>query len=331
MQQTILTTCDFFLDPRLDAYLRSANIRVSQAFRPATQKNQQYVLKLFIGFALAMRLDYSCPSVPLILAFIEHLAATQRTAASVLSTVSTLRSVLPRHGFSTTAFAHSSVGLHLRSVKINKGTPAVQRPPIKVADLRIIIRQLAQMDNAPQLVAAVLLLFTTAFRQSNLAPAVVRGFDPSRHLIRRDIRLGSTYVQVLEKWSKTRQMIVRDRWISVPRVLNSQLCLHAAMSALLAATPSVRSDQPLLTFEDNQPMSLSYINKSFKLALLRAGLSKRGLTLHSLRRGGARYLQQSGVPSSDIASHGGWKSAAIYRYIDNPTKPAAFRALQALK
>lgn len=78
-------------------------------------------------------------------------------------------------------------------------------------------------------------------------------------------------------------------------------------------------------------MPLTYITRSFKLALLRAGLANTGLTLHSLRRGGARFLQSAGVGTGDIASHAGWRSAAMFRYIDNPTKPAAFRALQALK
>lgn len=278
-----------------------------------------------------MRHDYSRPSLPLILAFIEHLAATQRTAASVLSTVSTLRSLLPRHNISARSLSHSSVGLQLRSIKINKRTPAVQRPPIRISELRLLTRQLMQMEYAPQLVVAVLLLFTTAFRQSNLAPASVRGFEVSRHLTRWDVKVASNYVQVFEKWSKTRQQIVRDRWISVPRVLGSPLCLHAAMSALLASSPSKTPQQPLLVFDDQRPMPLSYITKAFKFALLRAGLAHRSYTLHSLRRGGAKFMQKSGVSTADIASHGGWRSAAIYRYIDNPTKPAAFRALQALK
>lgn len=288
-------------------------------------------MKLFIGFALALRQDYARPSVSLVLAFIEHLAATQRTAASVLSTVSTLRSLLPRHNISARSFSHSSVALHLRSIKINKRTPAVQRPPMRIPELRLVTRQLMQMDHAPQLVVAVLLLFTTAFRQSNLAPASVRGFDASRHLTRRDVKVAVTYVQVLEKWSKTRQQIVRDRWISVPRVTGSSLCLHAAMSAMLAVSPTTKPQQPLLVFGDRRPMPLSYITKAFKLALRRAGLAHRSYTLHSLRRGGAKFMQKAGVSTADIASHGGWKSAAIYRYIDNPTKPAAFRALQALK
>lgn len=116
-------------DSRLDTYLRAARRRAGSAFRPATQKNHRYILKLFVGFSLALRQDFYHPSVGLITAFIEHLASTQRTAAAVLSSVSTLRAVLQRHEISTKGFAANSVSLLLRSIKVNKRTPAIQRPP----------------------------------------------------------------------------------------------------------------------------------------------------------------------------------------------------------
>lgn len=176
----------------------------------------------------------------------------------------------------------------------------------------------------------MLILLTTPFRQSNLAPAKLRGFDSSRHLLRTDVRLVPAHVQVLKKWSKTCQQIVCDRWLAVPRVSGSPLCLHAAVTALYREAPTTRRNQPLLTFDDGMPMPLSFIMKAFKLALARAGLS-HCLTLHSLRRGGARFLQLSGVNTQEIAAHGEWRSGAIFRYIDHPTKPAAFTALQSLK
>lgn len=315
----------------MDWYLRAAGERVATAFRPSTVKNHRYILKLFVGFALALHQDYLDPSVSLIMAFIEHLAITQCTAASVISSISTLRAVLQRQGVSVRNFADTQVASQLRSVKINKRTPAVQRAPIQPRELRLIVIHLSHMDYARHLVVAVILLFTTSFRQSNLAPPTQRGFDPTRHLTRADVRLAATYVQIAEKWSKTRQQVTRDRWLSVPRVAGSPLCLHAALSALYRVSPTMSIRQSLLTFEDGAPMPMSFITKAFKLALAKAGLAQRSFTLHSLRRGGARFLQKAGVSTSDIASHGGWRSSAIYRYINDPTKPAAFRALQALK
>lgn len=271
-------------------------------------------MKLFVGFALAMRQDFHHPLVDLITAFVEHLASTQRTAAADLSSISTLCAVLQRHHIPTRNFAANSISPLLRSIKINKRTPAVQRPPIHLRELRLIFAHLSHTHHATQMQVAVLLLFTTSFRQSNLASPTARTFDSSRHLTWADIRLAPSYVQVLEKWSKTRQQISRDRWLAIPRVPGSTLCLHAAITTLLRAMPSARSSQPLLMFDDGGPMLLSFITRAFKEALAWAGLAQRGFTLHSLCRGGAQFLQHSGVNTSHIAS-----------------KPAAFRALQALK
>lgn len=245
--------------------------------------------------------------------------------------MSTLRAALVRHRISVRAFSAPEVNMLLRSVKINKRTPAIQRSPVSVTDLRLIVIQFHRIDYSHHLQVAVLILFTMAFRQSNLAPASRNSFDRTRHLTWMDIRLTSSYVQVLEKWSKTRQQIINDRWLSVPRVPGSSLCLHSALCCLRRVSPIYRREQPLLVFDDGTPMPLSYINRCFKSALAWAGLSQRALTLHSLRRGGARYLQRAGVSTSDIASHGGWRSSAIYRYIQDPTKPAAFKALKHLQ
>lgn len=318
-------------DSRLKSYLWAACRRAGQAFRPSRQRNHRYMMKLFVGFAIALNQDFYSPSVALITAFIEHLASTQRTAAAVLSSISALCAVLQRHDIPIHNFAARSVSLLLRPVKFNKRTPAIQRPPVHLQELRMIVNQLQYMDYAHHLKFAILLLFTTLFRQSNLAPQSQHGFNRTRHLTRSDIRLASSYLQIQEKLSKTHQQITRDRWLAISRVLGSALCLHAAYTALLRVSPTRCPSQPILVFEDGAPMLLSYILRAFKLVLVRAGLGSRGITLHSLRRGCARFLQQAGVTPGDIASHGGWKSAAMYRYINHPTKPAAFRALQALK
>lgn len=183
-------------------------------------------MKLFVGFSLALHQEFQNPSVGLVTAFIEHLASTQRTAASVLSSVSTLRAVLNRHDIPTHSFAANSVSLLLRSFKVNKHTLAIQRPPVHLTELRMIVNQLQTMEYSHHLTLAVLLLFNTSFRQSNLAPQSQRAFDHTRHLTRADVRMAPSYLQVQEKWSKTRQQITRDRWLAIPRVTGSPFCLH---------------------------------------------------------------------------------------------------------
>lgn len=322
--------CLLITEPRLDFYLRAAQQRAEQAFRPVTKKNHQYALRLFVGFALSLGLDYANPSQPLIVAFIEHLARTQRTAAAVLSTVSTLKGVLLRSNIDVTNFSKTSVSLMLRSIKINKRTPSVQRPALGPANVRLVLIKFAEMEYSHELRAAIIIMFVTAFRQSNIAPPTARQFDSSRHLTRDDVRLGNDRVEICQRWSKTQQQVTIGRWLPIPRIPGSKMCPHAAISALLSASPTRYPRQPFFCFHDGNPMSSAYIARQFRLALMRSGLGSAGYTLHSLRRGGAQFLQKAGVQLPQLASHGGWKSNAIYRYVHRPHVNQAFQALQAL-
>lgn len=218
----------------------------------------------------------------------------------------------------------------MRSIKINKRTPARQTPPVSLQHLKMIVHRLRDMDYGSQLAAAVILMFATNFRQSNIAPASISKFDHTRHLTRDDIRFRQASVSIYQKWSKTQQQLGMDRWISIPRAASHQVCLLTALTDIFIQNPTVRINQPLFAFDDGNPIPTPYIYKAFKLAQRRAGINSRAYTLHSLRRGGACFLQKAGVDLPAIATHGGWRSGAIMRYVHQPHRRAAFRALQTL-
>lgn len=315
----------------MNLYLTAAKRRADQAFRPATQRNHRYVMKLFVGFALSLRADYRQPKLALVLAFLEYLARTQKTAAAVVSTFTTLRALLARNGIPVHNFNHSQVDLMIRAIKINKRTLAVQRPPVITRHLRLIIARIRAQDYGQHMAVAILMMFTTNFRQSNVLPQSIRRFDETRHLTRGDIKILPGVVKIAQKWSKTTQQAGFNRWISIPRAASPYLCLHTALRVLYRIAPTTTSTQPLLTFEDGNPLTTTYVSKAFKQAIKAVGLTAPNYTLHSLRRGGARYLQQAGVEAPAIAAHGGWRSGAILRYIKDPHRHAAFKALQCLE
>lgn len=79
--------------------------------------------------------------------------------------------------------------------------------------------QFQYVDYAIQMQVAVILLFTTNFRKSHLAPASAGAFDPTRHLTRVDVHLGAAYMRILETRSKTRQQIVHDNLSTIQVIL----------------------------------------------------------------------------------------------------------------
>ena len=54
---------------------------------------------------------------------------------------------------------------------------------------------------------------------------------------------------------------------------------------------------------------------SIKLRCVLAGVTKKGIKTHSLRRGGTTALALAGVPEAMIQAHGRWSSLEYRKYI----------------
>lgn len=176
--------------------------------------------------------------------------------------------------------------------------------------------------------AAIIMMFVTNLRQSNLFPTSKTAFDPTRQLVWRDVVWRQTYIKVQIKWGKAQQK-TSTRFQKIPRARNQVICLARA---LLAIRPSpCRMSAPIFAFQDGSPIPISFVAKRWRAALEDLGFQQVGFTLHSLRRGGARYLQDMGVNDASIALHAGWKSKAIYDYIRSPGHHQAFSALKNMR
>lgn len=243
---------------------------------------------------------------------------------------STLRACLERAGIDVSRFQSVRVALLLRSLDINMRRPTRQRPPVDTTILRRLIGYWKVTDSlADCLVAAVLMMFVTAMRQSNLFPTTQRAFDPTRHLIWGDLYWRQGYLKILVKWGKAQQKTV-TRFQKVPLAEDGALCLYSALKRLYRSSRK-NHKAPMFAFHDGKPIPISFINKKWKSALQALALEQHGFTLHSLRRGGARYLQEMGVEVSAIAGHAGWKSGAIFDYVNQPSQKPTMRALRKLR
>lgn len=262
--------------------------------------------------------------------YIELLARTLKTATSVASTVSSLKALLGRLSVSIQAFENQYVLSLLRSISINKRTETFQRPPASIQAVKAVIRYVLPSEYGIQLSAAILLMFTTNMRQANLFPHTQKQFDTDRMLLRSDVQILDDRVTIKNKWSKAQQQVSSLRYQQIPKAADPSVCLHTALSHLFQLYPHVHPLQPLFHFHDFSPFTSQFVNRVWKEAVLATSLDP-ATTLHSLRRGGALYLQEHGVPLPDVGRHGGWKSSAVLRYTQHPQATSAFSALQALK
>lgn len=251
---------------------------------------------------MKLGLHFRHPSESLVKSFIVFLARNYKTSKVVRSMFSTLRACLERAGIDVSSFQCVRVNLLMRSLDINMRQPTRQRLPVDTEIMRSLI---------------------------TLWQATQRAFDATRQLVWADLIWRPTYFKILIKWGKAQQKTA-TRFQKVPKTRDQVLCPYLAMRRLYrASSPSPES--PMFAFPDGKPVPISFISKRWNKAMGVLGWKEYGFTLHSLRRGGARYLQDMGVEVASIAGHVGWKSNAVFDYVNQPSQRSTMRALKSLR
>lgn len=287
------------------------------------------MVRLYAGLAHSINMDCMHPTEALVVAFIVFLAKNFKTQKTVRSLLSTLTNCLRRAGIDVSAFERDNCGLLARSISINKRTATVQRPPVDVQTLTKVVGFWRKYEpHGHALATAALIMFSTSVRQSNLLPTTQHAFDRTRQLVWQDILWRRTYVKINIKWGKAQQKTT-TKYQKIPRAAAKHICTISALERLKASRRP-RRNSPVISFPDGKPIPVSYVSKKWRQAMVALGMGAVGLTLHSLRRGGARYLQDQGASPSQIACHGGWKSKAVFDYIHPPNAAATYSALKHL-
>ena len=92
--------------------------------------------------------------------------------------------------------------------------------------------------------------------------------------------------------------------------MENELCPTAALAAMLDLRPDLQPDDHLFAGNNGKPITRAKFDQKFKHVLKAANLSACLLTPHSLRRGGATFALESGVPPVCIKLQGDWVSDA---------------------
>ena len=114
-------------------------------------------------------------------------------------------------------------------------------------------------------------------------------------------------------------------YIFVPHLGNSLLCPLRAWQLYIASLASVLLPDPtplLVTTAEpiGVPLTIPQFRSVFHRAVALAGLAHCNYTPHSLRRGGATFSYQAGVPITHIKAHGTWLSNAVDGYLRSQPK-----------
>lgn len=313
-------------DPVLNHRLRAAEEIMNGAVRPGTRANHMSALRTFIGFSVFHSLDYMSPDVPHVCAFIAYLVSHYSNPGTLSNYVSSLTSVLKRLHVDVAPFSSIEVSDMMASIKINIRHVPNKKNPVSMDMLPVIVYNVLSDPHGPTVAFAIIVMFFTFLRQSNLAPRNKSAYDGTRHLSRRDVYAATDALVLSIKWSKTQQGMTAST-VAAPAMPGQIICPVHAYHRMLRLAPTLHPAQPLLSFSDGSPMPISYIDRVWDAALIAMGIPARIYTLHSLRRGGATEAYGGGTASlQEIQQHGTWKSRAVYEYLpSDPRNSAVFK------
>ena len=210
--------------------------------------------------------------------------------------------------------------LTIRGINNSLRPPSTTLTAIDIPDLLALVSACENSEALSPIKVAILFGFFGFLRVSNLAPPKVSEWDYTRHTAWSDVTPSASGVLFSLKWSKSRQHAHHPVSIPLPALANSPLCPLTAWRAYVRTLPPPQSPPfcPLLMspgLTSRIPITIPQIRAMFHRVAALAGLSDRGHTPHSLRRGGATSSYQAGVDLQSIKTHGTWVSDAVNFYL----------------
>ena len=170
--------------------------------------------------------------------------------------------------------------------------------------------------------AICLVAFYGMFRKSHLLPMSPTSFDPRKQLTKADFKIFPRGVLTNIRWSNTIQYRRRVE-ISLPCIPRSPLFPTAAIVNALrfTASGSNRCSQTFNWSDDRQLVhgfSCGSFASFLRNHLASLGFDPKLFAGHSLRRGGASFAYQRGVPIELFKAFGEWHSDTILIYLTMP-------------
>ena len=201
----------------------------------------------------------------------------------------------------------------IKSVRINRPISFTRR---NIMDLNTL-RNLVQLYDHSYMDIVYKAVFLTAFygflRVSNLAPHFRLTFDFSRHITAGDVIFAKIFVKIIIKWSKTNQNRNNVHVFSIPKLKDSNLCPHRALSAIFKLY-SPQPHDPVFQIKTPgwQLLIDSHIGK-FVSRMNKKWATKQ--IVFTFRCSGATLAYNSHVPLQQIKSYGSWAADCVWRYI----------------
>ena len=273
-----------------------------------TAQNHARQAEVYIRFCVHYNINYLAPSIRDACIFIQFLANSLASPASVKNYLSGAKSWIASHGGSATAFSSpEAVAVMKGAAKLSQHIPSTA-PALTPTDLKIVCDYLSSAGSSGLPVRAALLLGYSCFlRSSNLLSPAISTWSGPHTLARDDIRATNDGLLVIIRSSKT---ITRSLPVAleVRAIPSSPYCPVQAWINY-ARNYKYPKSSPAFMLASQRPLTPKPVVAIVRAALARAGRPHAArMTIHSLRRGAAQAAYDAGASSEDLKAHGTWKS-----------------------
>ena len=292
------------------------------ALSDATKRNYHSVWNTYLKFCQFYSVTPFPASSSTIAAFIALLSFSVKSHHTVNNYLSALRRLHVFCHFDTSAFDDIHVKLTQKGLEKSMLHIPRRKAPLTPAILLQFYRHLNVCDSAHLAVWCALLVgFFSFFRTANLVPQSFDKFSSHHTLSRGSITFASSGALLTVTRTKTRQAGDTALVVPVPRIRGSPLCPTTALQLLLDSV-AVPTSFPLFTYttasHQHDCITASSLNNSIKHLASLVSLDPQDYSGHSLRRGGATFAFQCGIPSELIKVQGDWRSDAYMLYLTLP-------------
>lgn len=312
---------NLFADTELSLLRQQLKISRRAAYSEGTQRNHRTQWRTYLSFCHYFSLVSLPATLDTICLFCQFLSQSL-APSSIRNYVSGVKSLHVLAGFE---FSHTNsfqLRLTLKGIERLAQHCPNKAPPVTPS----ILSQFASVCDLSSVRDRVfftlsLFAFFLFARLGNLVPESLSGFDPVKHLRRKDVVSAPHGLIVTFSHTKTIQFGQRRLSIPLLSIPGSSLCpvsSFAQMCRLVPAEPNSPAFViPVSGSHKLVPVFKSQFVQYFRLMLQRAGnshyYSYRG---HSFRRGGASWAYSVGVPGELIQIFGDWASDAYKGYLD---------------
>lgn len=295
-------------------------VTVTRAFAPATWSNLLGHFRKYKSFCKGFALQLFPLTVRNIVPFLQYYSMSVACYSTVANVFSSIKTWSKLYGHVPSDLLLYKCNLLLLGLKRSMVTSVRQMLPITPS---ILYKLYTCIDFTSTfhvcMWAAMLFLFFTFLRKSNVLPNSSAVFDDQSQVCRKHVSLYSNYMLITVGHSKTNQFGQRSVVIPVAAIPGSVLCPVAAFVRLLQRVPASRHSSPFCYLgPQGRVVLLTYplFVRQLRTWLRQLGIVHHDLySTHSFRRGGATLAFKAGVNPQLIKAQGDWASDCYLKYV----------------